>query len=139
MNPLKLLSYNGRTSLYLSLLKRKRFLALVRSRLKKRGIFISKNAQFGSNLTFGHPLSIVIGDGVKIGDGVLIYQNVTIGKKNNQYPTIGNNVIIFPNVVIVGGISIGDNCVIGAGSVVLHDLPSNSVAAGNPARVIKKT
>lgn len=138
MNPFKLFSYNGRTSVYLSLLKRKRCLKFVCSRLKKRGIYISNPRLIGDNFTLGHPLSVVIGENVIIGDNVTIYHNVTIGKKNNQYPIIGNNVLIYPNSVIVGGIKIGDNSIVGAGSVVLDDIPDNCVVAGNPAKIIKK-
>ena len=50
---------------------------------------------------------------------------------------VGNNVWFGGNVVVLGGVSIGDNCVIGAGAVVTKDIPSDSVAAGNPCRVIK--
>ena len=52
-------------------------------------------------------------------------------------PTIGNNVNIGSNTCIIGGISIGDNVIIGAGSVVVKDVPSNVVIAGNPARIIR--
>jgi len=52
--------------------------------------------------------------------------------------TIGNNVWIGGNVTILPGVTIGDNCTIGAGSVVTRDIPDNSVAAGNPARVIRR-
>ena len=138
MNLLSVFTYNGRTSIYLSLLKRKKFLKLACSRLKKRGIFISNPHNIGDNFTIGHPLSIVIGENVKIGNNVKIYHCVTIGQKNNKYPTIGDNVVIFPHSIIVGDIVIGNNCVIGAGSVVVADIPDNCVAAGNPAKIIKR-
>lgn len=63
--------------------------------------------------------------------------NVTIGHKNGKAPTIGNNVIVSPSCNIVGGIHIGDNVIVGIGSVVVKDVPANSIVAGNPARVIK--
>jgi maltose O-acetyltransferase len=53
--------------------------------------------------------------------------------------TIGNDVWIGGNVTILPGVTIGDNCTIGAGSVVTHDIPANSIAAGNPAKLIKMT
>lgn len=138
MNPFKLFSYNGRTSIYLSLLKRKRCLKFVCSRLKKRGIYISNPKLIGKNFTIGHPLSIVIGKDVVIGDNVTVYHNVTIGNKNNKYPIIGNNVLIYPHSIIVGDIKIGNNSIIEAGSVVLNDVPENCLVAGNPAKIIKK-
>lgn len=92
---------------------------------------------------FPHPVGIVIGVKVKMGMNCEIYQNVTIGTKetsdfkNGKYPEIGNNVIIYPNSLIIGDIKIGENSIIGAGSVVLNDVPPNSVVAGNPAKFIK--
>lgn len=74
----------------------------------------------------------------RIGDDLYVFHNVTVG---NDYvsgvPTIGNNVFIGTNSVILGDITVGDNVVIGAGSFVNSDIPSNSLAAGNPARVIR--
>lgn len=68
-------------------------------------------------------------------------QCTTIGNKkdgrNDLTPVIGDNVNVGANVVIIGNITIGNNVIIGAGSVVVHDVPDNSVVAGNPARVIK--
>ena len=94
--------------------------------------------------SFPHPVGIVIGMKVQLGDNCEIYQNVTIGTKNTKefktakYPKIGNNVIIYPNSIIIGDIEIGDNAIIGAGSIVLDSVPKNAIVAGNPARVIKK-
>ena len=92
---------------------------------------------------FPHPIGIVINDNAKISKNCTIWQNVTIGdgfKEINglRYPIIGNNVTIFANSVVIGGIVIGDNVTIGAGSVVVKDVAPNTTVAGNPARVIKR-
>ena len=95
-----------------------------------------------SGIIFPHPIGIVIGKGVKIGNNCTIYQNVTIGTKeitsweNAPYPSIGNNVTICANSILFGDISIGDNCLIGAGSVVFKSFPANCIIAGNPAKII---
>jgi len=92
--------------------------------------------------------------GVEIGDNIAISSGVKIYSHSNDYKdkdkliveqvkkgkiSIGNNVLIGANVVILPGIKIGDNTVVGAGAVVTKDIPKNSVAVGTPARVIKKT
>lgn len=100
--------------------------------------------------TFLLPYSTRIGNGVlclhayatvlnaeRIGNNFSCIQCTTIGKVGDKRPVIGDNVTLGANVCIVGGVTVGDNVVIGAGSVVVHDIPSNSVAVGNPARVVK--
>lgn len=105
----------------------------------KYGIDIGTNFSIGENLKIEHINGIVIGNDAVIGDNCTIYQQVTIGQKNGLYPTIGNNVIIFPGARIIGGINIGDNSIIGTNAVVLHDVPENSVAAGVPAKIIRSS
>ena len=91
---------------------------------------------------FPHPVGIVIVRDVVIGKNCTIYQNVTIGKKKygffeDKNTVIGDNVTIFANACIIGNVNIGDNAIIGAGAIVLDDVPANAVVAGNPAKVIK--
>lgn len=96
-----------------------------------------------NNTYFPHPIGIVIHPKVKIGKNCTIFQNVTIGdgkfnlERNTSIPEIGDNVTICANAVVIGGIRVGNNAVIGAGAVVLKDVPENAVVAGNPAKIIK--
>lgn len=79
-----------------------------------------------------------------IGKNVVVLQGVTIGeggdrnsKDNQNIPTIGNNVTIGANAIVIGNIMIGDNVTIGAGAVITKSIPDNSIAVGNPQRIIK--
>jgi serine O-acetyltransferase len=116
-----------------------------RSLTKDFGIHINPNAKIGNDVVFPHPIGIVIGKGVIIGKGVTIYQNVTIGADasarqssvEKTYPNIGDDTVIFGGAYIVGDISIGKNSIIGANSVVISDIPDNSVVAGIPGKVIR--
>lgn len=109
----------------------------------KYGIHLGLTASIGENLKLPHPLSIVIGEGVRIGANCTIYHNVTLGAKHTthgqeySYPTIKDNVIIYTDVIILGDVTVGENTIIGAGSLVKSDLEPNSVYAGNPLKKIK--
>lgn len=96
---------------------------------------IGKNA-FVLNHPYGTRLNAQ-----RIGDHFTCCHLTTLGNgmhgRNDLIPTIGNNVSLGLNVTIIGKVTIGDNVIIGAGSVVLKDIPSNCVAAGNPAKVIR--
>lgn len=85
--------------------------------ITKHGIDVGTQVTIGRGLRLPHPLNIVIGSTVIIGDDTTIYQGVTLGS-NRGYPTIGNNVTIFPNSIIVGNITIGNSCTIGATSYI---------------------
>ncbi len=91
-----------------------------------------------NNLKIIHQVGIVISDRATIGKKCTIFQNVTLGRKGEYTPTLGDNVTIYANAVVIGNVHIGDNAVIGAGSVVLKDVPAGEVWAGNPAHFIKK-
>lgn len=100
---------------------------------KKYNCCISFKATIGKNVDFPHPVGIVIGENVKIGNNCVIYQNVTLGRKNRNianYPTIGNNVIIYCNSTIIGKIEIGDNSIIGCNTVVMKSVEKNSICTG---------
>lgn len=87
-----------------------------------------------------HPYATII-NAKKIGKNFSCRQCTTIGNKidgsNDLVPTIGDNVSIGANVVIIGDVIIGNNVTIGAGSVVIKDVPNNTIVVGNPARIIK--
>ena len=97
------------------------------------------STKIGGGLTCYHPYATVI-NAKSIGENFQFRNGLTIGNKanNNQLiPTIGDNVTVGANVVIIGDIIIGDNVTVGAGAVVVKDVPNNSIVAGNPAKVIK--
>lgn len=110
------------------------------------------NIELGDNFYSNHNLVILDGAKVKFGDNVFVAPNcgfytaghpLEISKRNNglEYAkpiNVGNNVWFGANVIVLPGVTIGDNCTIGAGSVVVKDIPANSLAVGNPCRVIRK-
>ena len=77
-----------------------------------------------------------IGENVRIGNNVTISGHVIIGKRHRGSPVIGNNLHIHAQSTILCPITVGDNAVVGAGSMVLKDVPANTVVAGNPARIL---
>lgn len=100
---------------------------------------ISPTAKIDKGVILKHKgLGIVIGGDTEIKTETRISHNVTIGIKDGKCPKIGRNVRIFTNSTVVGGITIGDNAVIGANSFVNSDIPQNEVWAGVPACRIKK-
>jgi len=119
-------------------------LPLIYSQKIFTGCYIHPGVELGHKINFPHPTGIVIGQNTKIGNGVTIFQGVTlgcVGKPNSpqcDYPIIEDNAIIYANAIIIGGIHVGKNSIVGAGSVVLIDVPSDVIVAGNPAHLIRK-
>lgn len=105
----------------------------------KYGFQIYPETEIGEGLYLGHWGSLVINPKAKIGKNCNIAQGVTIGQqnrgKNEGYPVIGDSVWIGPNAVIVGKVKIGSNVLIAPNAYINFDIPSNSVAAGNPAEI----
>lgn len=104
----------------------------------KYGIQIDYKTVIGKGFSIYHYNGIVINRNCIIGDNCSIRNNVTIGEKKGKAPKIGNNVFIGPNSCLIGDIGIGDNCIIGAGSVVVSSFEKNSIIGGNPAKLLKK-
>jgi serine O-acetyltransferase len=106
------------------------------------GIEIHPGAKIGRRFFIDHGMGVVIGETAEIGDDVTIYHQVTLGgtstKKGKRHPTIGNNVVIGAGAKILGPVKIGDNCKIGANSVVIKDVPPNSTVVGIPGKVVKR-
>ena len=106
------------------------------------GIEIHPKAQIGSRFFIDHGEGVVIGETTIIGDDVLIYQQVTLGGTGNEHgkrhPTIGNGVIIGAGAKVLGYITIGDNTRIGAGSVVVDNVPEHCTVVGIPGRIVQQ-
>jgi serine O-acetyltransferase len=104
------------------------------------GIEIHPGAQIGRGVYIAHGMGIVIGETAIVGDGALIYQDVTLGgtgkETGKRHPTLGSQVVIEAGAKVLGNICIGDRVRIGAGSIVLRDISSDSVVTGVPGRVI---
>jgi len=103
------------------------------------GIEIHPGAKIGRRLFIDHGMGVVIGETCEIGDNVTIFQGVTLGgtgkEKGKRHPTVHNNALIASGAKVLGSIVIGENAKIGAGSVVLKDVPANSTVVGIPGRV----
>jgi serine O-acetyltransferase len=106
------------------------------------GIEIHPAAQIGRGLFIDHGMGTVIGETSEIGDGVTLYQGVTLGGTGKQtgkrHPTLGSNVVVGVGASVLGAITVGDSALIGAGSVVLRDVPANSTVVGVPAHVVRE-
>ena len=108
---------------------------------RRTGIEIHPGATIGRCLFIDHGMGIVFGETCEIGDNCTIYHGVTLGgtgkDTGKRHPTLGNNVLIGAGTKVLGPVYIGDNSRIGAGSVVLCNLPANCTAVGVPAEVVR--
>jgi len=104
------------------------------------GVEIHPGAKIGRRFFIDHGMGVVIGETAEIGDDVLIYQGVVLGgvslEKTKRHPTIGNKVVIGAGAILLGPIKIGNGARVGAGSVVVKDVPDNATAVGVPGRII---
>jgi len=104
------------------------------------GIEIHPGARIGRRFFIDHGMGVVIGETSEIGDDVTLYQGVTLGgtgkERGKRHPTLGNRVMVGVGAKILGAVTIGDDAKIGAGAVVLSDVPPRSTAVGVPAKVV---
>ena len=110
--------------------------------VRKTGIEIHPGAKIGKGFFIDHGNGVIIGETTVIGDNVTLYQGVTLGgtgkEHGKRHPTVGNNVMISAGAKVLGSFTIGDNSKIGAGSVVLSEVPPCSTVVGVPGRVVKR-
>ena len=106
------------------------------------GIEIHPGARIGRRFFIDHGMGVVIGETTFIGDDVLLYQGVTLGgtgkEQGKRHPTLEDNVIIGAGAKVLGNLTIGKNSRIGAGSVVVDNVPDNSTVVGIPGRVVQQ-
>lgn len=141
-NIINKIDLNGRRHIYflgvkIFSYKRKRPKSLISCEIPNYQALINEGTKFP------HPVGIVISRAATIGKNCVIFQNVTIGAKfaptldKKYYPTIGDNCRICAGAVIIGPVKIGNNAVIGANSVVVKDVAENAIVAGVPAKFIR--
>jgi len=103
------------------------------------GVEIHQGATIGQGFFIDHGMGVVIGETTEIGDDVTIYQGVTLGgtgkEKGKRHPTIEDRVVIAVGASVLGAITIGKNSKVGAGAVVIQDVPENCTVVGVPGRV----
>ena len=108
---------------------------------RKTGIEIHPGATIGKGFFIDHGSGVIIGETAIVGDNVTLYQGVTLGgtgkETGKRHPTIGDNVMISAGAKIIGSFTVGENSKIGAGSVVLKEVPPNCTVVGVPGRVVK--
>ncbi len=109
---------------------------------RKTGIEIHPGAVIGKGFFIDHGTGVIIGETTVIGDNVTLYQGVTLGgtgkETGKRHPTIGDNVMVSAGAKIIGSFTVGENSKIGAGSVVLEEVPPNCTVVGVPGRIVKR-
>lgn len=104
------------------------------------GIEIHPGAKVGRGVFIDHGMGVVIGETAEVGDGCTLYQGVTLGgtgkEKGKRHPTLGRNVMVATGAKVLGNIVIGDNSKVGAGAVVVKDVPPNCTVVGVPGRIV---
>lgn len=108
---------------------------------RKTGIEIHPGATIGKGLFIDHGSGVIIGETAELGDNVTLYQGVTLGgtgkEQGKRHPTLKDNVMVSAGAKVLGSFTIGENSKIGAGSVVLKEVPPNCTVVGVPGRIVK--
>lgn len=108
---------------------------------RKTGIEIHPGATIGKGLFIDHGTGVIIGETAIVGDNVTLYQGVTLGgtgkEQGKRHPTLKDNVMVSAGAKILGSFTIGENSKIGAGSVVLEEVPPNCTVVGVPGRIVR--
>jgi serine O-acetyltransferase len=118
------------------------FIARVISQISRffTGVEIHPGAKIGRRFFIDHGMGVVIGETCEIGDNVTVFQGVTLGgtgkEKGKRHPTVKDNALIATGAKVLGSITIGENSKVGAGSVVLKDVPPNSTVVGIPGKIV---
>lgn len=109
--------------------------------VRKTGIEIHPGAAIGRGLFIDHGSGVIIGETAELGDNVTLYQGVTLGgtgkEQGKRHPTLKDNVMVSAGAKVLGSFTIGENSKIGAGSVVLKEVPPNCTVVGVPGRIVK--
>lgn len=104
------------------------------------GIEIHPGATIGRRFFIDHGMGVVIGETAEIGDDVMLYQGVTLGgtstRRVKRHPTLRNNVVVGAGAKVIGAIEVGENARIGAGSVVVTNVPANATVVGVPGHIV---
>ena len=105
------------------------------------GVEIHPAARIGRGPFIDHGAGVVIGETAEIGDNVTLYQQVTLGgtgfRRGKRHPTLGDEVVVGSGAKLLGPIDVGDRAKIGAGSVVIHDVPASATVVGNPGHPVR--
>ena len=104
------------------------------------GVEIHPAASIGAGFFVDHGMGVVVGETAEVGDDVMLYQGVTLGgtgfERGKRHPTLGNGVTVGVGAKILGAVHVGDGAIIGAGAVVIRDVPAHTTVVGIPARVV---
>jgi len=104
------------------------------------GVEIHPGATIGPGLFIDHGMGVVVGETTEIGEDVTLYQGVTLGgtgkESGKRHPTVGDGVIVGTGARVLGPVSVGQGAKIGAGAIVIKDVPANSTVVGNPGRPV---
>ena len=147
-SPIELLMYQGLHAVWIHRLAHALYRADMRVAARAvsqfgrflTGIEIHPGAVLGQGVFIDHGMGVVVGETAEVGDDVTIYQGVTLGGTGKQggkrHPTIGDRVVVGTGAQVLGAITVGDDAKIGAGSIVVRDVPARSTVVGNPGRPV---